>query len=98
MSVHLNQCLAVHSVFLVGVFLIKAYHHLSQFSVFVMKEVIIMTLKDIFTISCTNIKVYIGDDVVYTPFSDKKVTPFLNRRVLWIDARDDILLVGISDK
>lgn len=57
-----------------------------------------MTLKEIFALSCTNVKVYIGDDVVYTPFSGKKVTPFLNRRVLWIDARDDILLVGISDK
>ena len=57
-----------------------------------------MTLKDIFTVSCTNIKVYVGDDVVYTPFDGKKVTPFLSRRVLWIDARDDILLVGISDK
>ena len=57
-----------------------------------------MTLKEIFLLSCTNVKVYIGDNVVYTPFSNKKVTPFLNRRVLWIDARDDVLLVGIRDK
>lgn len=56
-----------------------------------------MTLKEIFALSCTNIKVYIGDDVVYSPFSGK-ITPFLDRRVLWIDAGDDILLVGISDK
>lgn len=55
-----------------------------------------MTLKEIFVLSCTNIKVYIGDNVVYTAFSGKKVTPFLNRRVLWIDARDDIIIVGIE--
>lgn len=55
-----------------------------------------MTLRDIFYLSCTNIKVYIGDNVVYTPFSGKKVNPFLNRRVLWIDARDDIIIVGIE--
>lgn len=57
-----------------------------------------MTLKEIFVLSCTNIKVYIGDDIVYSPFSDNLITPFLNRRVLWIDARDDIILVGISDE
>lgn len=56
-----------------------------------------MTLKEIFSLSCTNIKVYIGDDVVYTQFSGKKVTPFLNRRVLWIDSQDDILLIGIDE-
>lgn len=57
-----------------------------------------MTLKEIFALACTNVKVYVGDDVVYAPFSGKKITPFLNRRVLWIDVGDDILLVGISDK
>lgn len=54
-----------------------------------------MKLKDIRDISCTNIKVYIGGKMVHSPF--KGSIKYLEKEVVWIDAEDDILVVGVRD-
>ena len=54
-----------------------------------------MTLKDIVKVSCTNFKVYVGSKLVYSPFNGV-LAPFWDKRVLWIDAEGDILLIGIE--
>lgn len=55
-----------------------------------------MKLKDIRDISCTNIKVYIGGKMVHSPFKGN-IKPYLEKEVVWIDAEDDILVVGVRD-
>ena len=55
-----------------------------------------MKLKDIQSISCTNMKVYIGGKMVYSPYNGN-LKPYLDREVVWVDAEDDILVVGIRD-
>lgn len=55
-----------------------------------------MKLKDIHGISCTNMKVYVGGKMVCSPFKGN-LKPYLDREVVWIDAEDDILVVGIRD-
>ena len=56
-----------------------------------------ITLKGVISLLCTNAKVYMNGDLVYSPFNGK-LAPFLEREVLWIDAEDDIIKIGISDK
>lgn len=56
-----------------------------------------ITLKEVISLLCTNAKVYMNGDLVYSPFNGK-LEPFLEREVLWIDAEDDIIKIGISDK
>lgn len=55
-----------------------------------------MKLKDIQSISCTNMKVYVGGKMVYSPFKGG-LKSYLEREVVWIDAEDDILVVGVRD-
>ena len=55
-----------------------------------------MTLGDVVRLSCTNCKVFMGDKLVYSPFAGG-LAPLLDRRVLWIDAEDDILLIGVAE-
>ena len=55
-----------------------------------------MKLKDIQSISCTNMKVYVGGKMVCSPFKGN-LKPYLDREVVWGDAEDDILVVGIRD-
>lgn len=55
-----------------------------------------MKLKDIRDISCTNMKVYVRGKMVYSPFQ-KNLKSYLDREVVWIDAEDDILVVGVCD-
>lgn len=55
-----------------------------------------MKLKDIRDISCTNMKVYVGGKMVYSPFQ-KNLKSYLDREVVWIDAEDDILVIGVRD-
>lgn len=54
-----------------------------------------MTLKDIVKVSCTTFKVYVGNKLVYSPFNGV-LAPFWDKRVLWIDADGNILLIGIE--
>lgn len=56
-----------------------------------------MKLKDIADTSCTNFKVYIGKDLVcvYSPFKGAP-EPLLDKEVIWLDAEDDIIIVGIE--
>lgn len=55
-----------------------------------------MTLREIARISCTNLKVYVGHACVYSS-SKGSLKPYLERKVVWIDAEDDILVVGVRD-
>lgn len=55
-----------------------------------------MKLKDIRSISCTNMKVYVGGKMVCSPFKGN-IKPYLDREVVWVDAEDDILVVGVRD-
>ena len=55
-----------------------------------------MTLRNIASVSCTNLKVYIGHSLVYSP-SKGTLAPFLNRKVLWLDSENDIIVVGIEE-
>ena len=43
----------------------------------------------------TNFKIYIGDELVYSPFKGD-FEPFMDRKVLWLDAEDDIIAIGIT--
>ena len=54
-----------------------------------------MELKDIANVACTNIKVYANGESVYSPFSGE-LTPFLDKEAIWLDAEDDVLVVGIE--
>lgn len=54
-----------------------------------------MKLKDIQSISCTNMKVYIGGELVYTPLKGD-MEPLLERKVVWLNSEDDILEVGLT--
>ena len=54
-----------------------------------------MTLKDIVKVSCTSFKIYVGNKLVYSPFNGV-LAPFWDKRVLWIDAGEYTLLVGIE--
>jgi hypothetical protein len=54
-----------------------------------------MTLKDIMKVSCTSFKIYVENKLVYSPFNGV-LAPFWDKRVLWIDAGGDILLIGIE--
>ena len=54
-----------------------------------------MELKDIANVACTNIKVYANGKSVQSPFSGE-LTPFLDKEVIWLDAEDDVLVVGIE--
>lgn len=54
-----------------------------------------MKLKDIANVACTNIKLYADGKSVYSPFSGE-LTPFLDREVVWLDAEDDIIAIGIT--
>ena len=55
-----------------------------------------MILKDIRSMACTNMKVYVGGKMVYSPYNGN-LKPYLEREVVWIDAEDDILVVGVRD-
>lgn len=55
-----------------------------------------MKLKDIQSMACTNMKVYVGGKMVCSPFKGN-IKPYLDREVVWVDAEDDILVVGIRD-
>lgn len=54
-----------------------------------------MKLKDIANVACTNVKLYADGKSVYSPFSGE-LTPFLDKEVVWLDAEDDIIVVGIE--
>ena len=56
-----------------------------------------MTLREIARLSCTNLKVYVDNTCVYSLFKGE-LKPFMDRKVVWLDAEDDILEVGISEK
>ena len=55
-----------------------------------------MKLKDIRDISCTNMKVYVRGKTIYFPLQ-KNLKSYSDKEVVWIDAEDDILVVGIRD-
>ena len=54
-----------------------------------------MKLKDIANVVCTNLKIYANGKSVYSPFSGE-LTPFLDKEVIWLDAEDDVIVVGIE--
>ena len=94
MKAYLNQYLAIRLVFLVGVFLIKAHFHFLIHCV-IIKGGFTMTVKDVVGVSCTNFKIYVGNQLIYSPF-DKGLEPLLDEPVAWLDARDDVLVIGIN--
>ena len=54
-----------------------------------------MKLKDIANVVCTSLKIYANGKSVYSPFSGE-LTPFLDKEVIWLDAEDDVIVVGIE--
>lgn len=54
-----------------------------------------MILKDIRSMACTNMKVYVGNKMVYSPYKGN-LKSYLGRKVEWLDAEDDIIVVGIE--
>lgn len=54
------------------------------------------TVGDIVRLSCSYCKIYVGNKLVYSPFAGG-VAPPLDKRVLWIDAEDGIVSIGIAE-
>ena len=54
-----------------------------------------MKLEDLVKLVYTNFKIYIGDELVYSPFKGD-FEPFMDRKVLWLDSEDDIIAIGIT--
>ena len=54
-----------------------------------------MKLEDIVKLIYTNFKIYIGDELVYSPFKGD-FEPFMDRKVLCLDAEDDIIAIVIE--
>lgn len=54
-----------------------------------------MTLRNIASATCADLKICVGNVCVYSP-SKGTLEPFLDRKVAWLDAEDDILVVGIE--
>ena len=54
-----------------------------------------MTLRNIASATCADLKICVGHVCVYSP-SKGTLTPFLDRKVAWLDAEDDIIVVGIE--
>ena len=54
-----------------------------------------MTLRNIASVTCADLKICVGHVCVYSP-SKGTLTPFLDRKVAWLDAEDDIIVVGVE--
>ena len=54
-----------------------------------------MTLRNIASVTCADLKICVGHVCVYSP-SKGTLTPFLDRKVAWLDAEDDMIVVGIE--
>lgn len=54
-----------------------------------------MTLRNIVSATCADLRICVGHVCVYSP-SNGTLKPFLDRKVIWLDAEDDILVVGIE--